>query len=125
MGERRLFTSTMAPLAGMLFVLVLGGTAQVAAHHGWTGYQEKETQLTGTITSASYENPHGQVNLNVDGKTWQVVLAPPSRMQSRGLDRAMLKAGSQATVVGYIHKTTATELRAERITIGGKTTELR
>ena len=101
------------------------GVASLTAHHGWTGYQEKETQLTGTITAASYENPHGQVTLNVDGKQWQIVLAPPSRMQERGLDREMLKVGSQATVVGYIHKTTATELRAERITVGGKTTELR
>ena len=104
-------------------VTLLTGT--VWAHHGWTGYQEKETQLSGTITKASYENPHGQVDLNVDGKRWQIVLAPPSRMQARGLDREMLKVGSQATVVGYIHKTTPTELRAERITIDGKTTELR
>ena len=95
------------------------------AHHGWTGYQEKETQLTGTITAASYENPHGQIDLNVEGKQWQIVLAPPNRMQARGLDREMLKVGSQATVAGYIHKTTPTELRAERITIAGKTTELR
>jgi hypothetical protein len=103
----------------------LGSVAQLAAHHGWTGYQEKETQLTGTIASASYENPHGQLALTVDGKQWQIVLAPPSRMQSRGLQREMLKVGAQATVVGYVHKTTATELRAERITIGSKTTELR
>jgi hypothetical protein len=117
-------TSTIRPVLGVLVTLALGG-GQLLAHHGWTGYQEKETQLTGTITSASYENPHGQVDLSVDGKRWQIVLAPPSRMQARGLDRGMLKVGSQATVVGYIHKTTPTELRAERITIGGKTTELR
>jgi Family of unknown function (DUF6152) len=124
MRGRSDITSTILPVLGVLSSLALGG-AQLLAHHGWTGYQEKETQLTGTITSASYENPHGQVDLSVDGKRWQIVLAPPSRMQSRGLDRGMLKVGSQATVVGYIHKTTPTELRAERITIGGKTTELR
>jgi hypothetical protein len=124
MRGRSDFTSTILPVLGVLSSLAFGG-AQLLAHHGWTGYQEKETELTGTITSASYENPHGQVDLSVDGKRWQIVLAPPSRMQSRGLDRGMLKVGSQATVVGYIHKTTPTELRAERITIGGKTTELR
>jgi hypothetical protein len=101
------------------------GTAQLAAHHGWTGYQEQETRLTGTITAAGYENPHGFVDLSVDGKTWRVVLAPPTRMQSRGLERGMLKVGARATVAGYVHKTDTSELRAERITIGDKTTELR
>jgi hypothetical protein len=118
-------TSAIVPALGILVVVALGGAARLAAHHGWTGYQDKETQLTGTIAGASYENPHGQVDLTVDGKRWQIVLAPPSRMQARGLQREMLKVGAQATVVGYVHKTTATELRAERITINGRTTELR
>jgi hypothetical protein len=119
------FTSAIVPAVGILAALALGSAVRVAAHHGWTGYQEKETRLTGTIAAASYENPHGQLDLTVDGRKWQVVLAPPSRMQSRGLQREMLKVGAEATVVGYIHKTVPTELRAERITIGGKTTELR
>jgi hypothetical protein len=114
----RRLVSTSA-VATLLFV------APIAAHHGWTGYQEKETTLSGTITAIGYENPHGFVDLNVDGKTWRVVLAPPARMQSRGLPREMLKVGGKAAVVGYIHKSIATELRAERITIGDKTTELR
>ena len=42
-----------------------------------------------------------------------------------GLTREMLKAGTKATVVGYANRQTPTELRAERITIGDKTTELR
>jgi len=36
-----------------------------------------------------------------------------------------LKVGASATLVGYPHKTTADEMRAERITIGGQTIELR
>ena len=58
-------------------------------------------------------------------RSGQVVLAPPTRMQSRGLQRDMLKIGTRATVLGYVHKNVATELRAERITIADKTTELR
>ena len=116
---RTWFTSLTTLAVAVLLVTPL------AAHHGWTGYQEKETTLSGTITAAGYENPHGFVDLNVDGKTWRVVLAPPSRMQSRGLQREMLKVGEKATVLGYVHKSIATELRAERITIGNRTTELR
>lgn len=121
---RRTFNVSLAIVAVSL-VVAMGSATRVAAHHGWTGYQEKETKLTGTISAFSYENPHASVTLNVDGKSWHVVLAPPSRMQSRGLQKDMLKVGGKATVDGYVHKTVATELRAERITIGDKTTELR
>jgi hypothetical protein len=97
-----------------------------AAHHGWSGYDSsKETTLTGTIREAGYEHPHGYVRLEVPGKVWLVVLAPPSRMENRGLPRAMLKPGTSAIVVGYPHRTDPEEMRAERITIAGKTTELR
>jgi hypothetical protein len=100
-----------------------------AAHHGWSEYDETKTlTVTGTIREAGYESPHGFVRLEVAGtpaKTWYVVLAPPSRMQNRGLAREALKPGVTATVVGYAHKKNAEEMRAERITIDGKTTELR
>jgi hypothetical protein len=99
------------------------------AHHGWTGYDEKQTlNLTGTIWDSGYENPHGFVRLEVSGspaKTWMVILAPPSRMESRGLHREALKPGATAMVVGYPNRTNADEVRAERIRINGKTTELR
>ena len=58
-------------------------------------------------------------------KTWHAVLAPPSRMQARGLHREALKVGATATVVGYPNRTEAGEMRAERIIIDGKITELR
>ena len=70
-------------------------------------------------------SPHATTTLKTDDATWQVVLAPPSRMMSRGLTREMLTAGETATVEGYPHRTNKGELRAERITIGGKTVELR
>jgi Family of unknown function (DUF6152) len=103
-------------------------TGTVSAHHGWTGYEEKEQTVTGTIREMSYENPHGSVRLQADGangKTWLVVLAPTGRMTDRGLTREALKVGTKATVVGYAHRSTQDEMRAERITIAGKTTELR
>ena len=53
------------------------------------------------------------------------MLAPPYRMESRGLPSAKMVAGQKATVHGYPHRSKGDELRAERITIEGKTTELR
>ncbi|WP_198683714.1 DUF6152 family protein [Peristeroidobacter agariperforans] len=117
----------MSRTRGMLWAgacsVALAGTA--LAHHGWTGYNEEIQKLSGTIEQSSYGNPHGSIQLKTADKTWEVVLAPPSRMTTRGLSEEMLKAGTSATVEGYQSKTDEKELRAERITVAGKTVELR
>jgi hypothetical protein len=98
----------------------------VAAHHGWSEYDSSNTlNLSGKIVESGYEHPHGHVRLETPGKTWTVVLAPPSRMERRGLEKAMLTPGAKASVEGYANRGKPEELRAERITIGGKTFELR
>jgi hypothetical protein len=98
------------------------------AHHGWSEYDEK-TPLTvpGTITESSYTNPHGTIKLRATegGKVWDVVLAPVSRMQTRGLTEEMLKPGTVVSVLGYQHRKVATEMRAENITVDKKKIELR
>ena len=102
------------------------GAGVAAAHHGWSGYDASQTlDLTGVIAVSGYEHPHGFIELEVTGKTWLVVLAPPSRMENRGLPRTLLKPGTTATVVGYPSRTDPREMRAERITVEGKTVELR
>lgn len=96
------------------------------AHHGWNSYDSERTlELKGSIQSAKYDQPHGTLKLDVDEQTWLVVLAPPTRMKARGLEPGMLKPGTPATVVGYPHRKTKLELRAERISVAGKTVELR
>lgn len=95
-------------------------------HHGWSSYDQTKTlKFTGKILETGYESPHGMIKLEVEKKKWTVVLAPPARMESRGLTKDMLKVGATATVVGYPHLKIKDEMRAERITIGDKTTELR
>src|SRR5437870_2230335 len=113
-----------AAAIGLLFLAV--GVIPAGAHHGWSGYDAtREMTLAGTIKEAGYEHPHGHVRLEVPGKVWLVVLAPPTRMESRGLPAAKLRVGGKATVVGYPHRGNADEMRAERITIEGATVELR
>ena len=95
-------------------------------HHGWSNYDQNKTlNFTGEILESTYENPHGMLKFRVENDTWTVVLAPPARMEARGLSKAMLAKGATANVVGYPHKKEKGEMRAERITIGDKTTELR
>ena len=52
-----------------------------------------------------------------------IVLAPPSRMENRGLSKDMLNVGTTATVVGYPNRINPDDLRSERITFGDKNTE--
>ena len=102
------------------------GMITAQAHHGWSEYdQTKVVKLSGTITESGYEHPHGVIKLNADGKSWVVVLAPPFRMENRGLSKSEIAVGSTVTVEGYINRTQSNELRAERITAGSKTVELR
>jgi hypothetical protein len=100
--------------------------AAALAHHGWSEYDsDKPLKLSGKILESGYEHPHGRVRLEAPGKTWEVVLAPPSRMERRGLPQEMLKPGGEASVEGYPNRNKPEEMRAERITIQGKTVELR
>ncbi|MFI4924542.1 MAG: DUF6152 family protein [Vicinamibacteria bacterium] len=117
MQRRYAFALTLA--AGL-------AAAPALAHHGWSEYDNNNSlTLTGTIAEAGYEHPHGFIKFTVDGKAWVAVLAPPSRMENRGLPRAELVPGATITLVGYPNRSKPEEMRAERITIGGRTVELR
>src|SRR5688500_2268688 len=110
----------------LILSAVLAGPVAALAHHGWSEYDSaKELKLTGKIVDAGYEHPHGHVRLEAPGKTWEVVLAPPSRMERRGLEKGALKPGATVTVVGYPNRNKSEEMRAERIIVNGKTVELR
>jgi hypothetical protein len=112
-------------ILALTMMLALAPVVAVA-HHGWSGYDSsKPLNLEGTIRDSGYEHPHGYVRLETKDKTWVVVLAPPSRMENRGLPREMLKPGTKVSVFAYPKRDDPEEARAERITIAGKTTELR
>ena len=109
-----------------LLAVVLAAPVVAFAHHGWSEYDSsKPMKVTDRILESGYEHPHGFVRLEAPGKTWRVVLAPPSRMEFRGLTKQLLKPGGSATVEGYQNRGAPEEMRAERITIDGKTVELR
>ena len=115
------------PYAALVAALI---ATPALAHHGWSDYDDgKPMTLKGRIKSSSYENPHATIVLEADGKTWTVVLAPVSRMESRGASRESVAVGKDVTVVAYPSRTHAGELRAERILIpdgaAERTVELR
>jgi hypothetical protein len=113
--------------ATAILAAVAACAASVAlAHHGWSEYDANSPlTLTGAIKESGYEHPHGHIRLAAPGKVWLVVLAPPSRMENRGLSKEALRVGSEVTVTGYPNRNKPEEMRAERITADGKTVELR
>jgi hypothetical protein len=110
----------------LAFLAAAALSAAALAHHGWSEYDStQELKLTGKIVESGYEHPHGHVRLATPDKTWLCVLAPPTRMENRGLHKDMLKVGETVTVVGYPNRNKPEEMRAERVIVQGKTVELR
>jgi AICAR transformylase/IMP cyclohydrolase PurH len=114
---------TAATIANFLAV----ETGKASAHHGWSEYNSQQTlNINGEIQNVRYENPHTVIEVKTkDNKVWQAVLAPPSRMQRRGLPENTLQVGQQVKLVGYPHRTDAREMRVEQIVVSNKTIELR
>jgi hypothetical protein len=107
-------------------VAALVAPAAAFAHHGWSSYNaETPIKITGRLTDVAWGNPHGEAKVAYQGKTWAVVLAPVSRMEARGLTQAMLAPNTTVTLEGYPRTDGTPEMRIERVTVQGKTIELR
>ncbi len=107
-----------------LAVALTAGTA--AAHHGWGDYDAgKVFTIAGPVEAVTPGNPHVTITLKSGGKTWLAVLAPPSRMSTRGLPAETITKGLAVSVEGYPKRNGEPEMRAERITVAGKVVELR
>ena len=101
-------------------------TGAAFAHHGWGSYDAaKPVTVTGPILTSKFENPHALVTVRSGEKTWTVTLAPTSRMSSRGASQNMIAVGKNISAYGYPSTVEKDEIRAERITVDGKTFEMR
>jgi hypothetical protein len=112
-----------ALLAVAAATLACGGAA---AHHGWGSYDAaKPITVTGPIVASKYENPHATITVKAADKVWTVTLAPTSRMNNRGASKDMVAVGKTVSAYGYASTVEKDEMRAERITVDGKTVEMR
>ena len=96
------------------------------AHHGWSSYDaNKMVKVQTALVDVKYRNPHAEVAIDYQGARWDVVLAPITRMEARGLPENALTAGKVVTIEGYPRSDGTHEIRAERIVVDGKTVEMR
>jgi hypothetical protein len=116
---------TRATIASFSAVAIgMGGVAW--AHHGWGSYDAaRPLTVSGPIVASNFENPHVLIDVEAQDKRWTVVLAPVSRMLNRGALAETITVGTNVSAYGYASTAQPNELRAERITVDGKTIEMR
>src|SRR5512139_4313825 len=108
-----------------VFALVLLTSAAVA-HHGLGSYDaNKPLTISGPILSSKFENPHATITVRSSDKVWTVTLAPTSRMSTRGPTEKVVAVRQHVSAYGYPSTVEKDEMRAERITVNGKTYEMR
>lgn len=111
-------------LPGLVIAAAL--TLPALAHHGWGSYDAANpVTVEGKVLTSKYENPHVTVTVQGKDKVWTVTLAPTSRMVNRGALAEMVAASKDISAFGYPSKAEKDEMRAERITVDGKTIEMR
>ena len=116
---------TLRPFALALTALSLA-TVSALAHHGWGSYDAaKKFTIASPVERVAWQNPHVHIHIQHEGASWEAVLAPPFRMDARGLSPELIRAGTRVEVEGYPSTQHPNEMRAERITVAGKTFELR
>jgi hypothetical protein len=114
-------------LKKLLFaVAILTVPAAALSHHGWSSYDEKRAiKHRANLMDVRWANPHGTAKVRYNDAVWDVILAPVSRMEARGLSQEMVAPNRQIVLEGYPRRDGTREMRIERITAGNLTVELR
>ena len=106
-------------VAAAVAVMVL----PLSAHHGWTGYQDEQFELTGALeTDVSLGGPHATTRIKADnGQVWDIVLAAGGRTQQTGLKQGVIPLGARVTASGHRHRDPKKfEIKTERLTWNGR-----
>lgn len=94
--------------------------------HQWSAYDVTNAQkLSGVLKQIKFNETMPTMTLDVEGKPLLIVLAPAPRMEFRDLTEDMLKPGMTLTVVAYRSKARSGEFRAQSVTVGRQTFDMR
>jgi len=96
----------------------------VLAHHGWGGNEDKEFEMSGTVTTGvSLSGPHATMKIKDDkGQLWELTLAPPARTSEAGLKEGTIPVGAKVSIHGHRNKDPKKfEVKTERVSWNGKT----
>jgi uncharacterized protein DUF6152 len=111
-------------VGGLLALAFLLSPLPASAHHGWGGYVDQLSDISGIVESPlSLAGPHAFLKVRTsDGQVWNVLLAPPAGTERAGLKDGMIPAGANVVVHGQRHRDPKTfEIKTTRLTWNGKT----
>ncbi len=109
---------------GLAFIIIMGLLAY--AHHGWSEFdQNEEVTVTGVVEEPAFEYPHAKMKLNAEGETWDIIMAPPRRLNRMGVSDTNLQEGMTVTVTGHPHHENDNMMRIFEITIDDETISIR
>ena len=122
MQEQALRRRCRALTGAALVTIMWLSPLPVIAHHGWGGYLDATTEISGTVESpVSLAGPHATMKLRADGHVWDVVMAPPNRTQQAGLKEGMIPVGAKVTVHGNRHRDAKRfEIKTSRLVWNGR-----
>ena len=107
-------------LMGLGLLLSAGLSRAALAHHGWRWTEDGNFELTGVITAVRLGNPHGILEVDVEGVNWIVEVGQPYRNARAGLTDDMLVEGVEITASGGRSADhSENRMKAERVTIDG------
>jgi hypothetical protein len=114
----------MIVLVSLLAMPPIAATTALA-HHGWSWTADGMFQLEGRVTSVYFGNPHPALDVDVEGESWVVELAPPRQSARRGITEETVQVGAEITALGNRSRDDAERrMKAVRLTVGGETFEV-
>ena len=91
------------------------------AHHGWSWTTGDNMELTGIIKEVRLGNPHGILEVEVDGEMWTVEVGQPWRNERAGLKDGDLSEGAEIRVIGEpAADRSDRRLKVERLFLGDR-----
>ena len=117
MSRRKSVTRSLLAAVLIAGAAVSGGAA--LAHHGWAWTTGGNIELTGLIKSVRLGNPHGLLEVDVEGETWTVEVGQPWRNSRSGLKDGDLAEGVEIRAIGEpAADRSEKRLKAERLFLG-------
>ena len=117
------FRARLAALSAGIVMLSASGAA--LAHHGWSWTEDGFFELKGVITAIYLGNPHATIDVDAEGESWRVELAPPSRTIAAGFTEEVAKIGDEVTAIGNRSQDeTEHRMKAVRIIVNGGTYDI-
>ena len=74
-----------------------------AGHHGWSSYRD-DFKVTVLVPELKLRNPHDRIiGTDKEGKTWNLLLAPPARNRRFGFDENVIQVDQKINIIGQKH----------------------